>query len=89
MACLGLVSIGTVTANVSSRVAVPVPAVFVALRATENFPLALVVPEISPVALTLKPAGKPVAAKLVGAPLAAIWVGKGGPDVAGHAAKDW
>jgi hypothetical protein len=44
------------------RVAVPVPALLVALRVTVEFPAALGVPEIKPVdVLTDNPPGKPVA----------------------------
>jgi hypothetical protein len=49
------------------RVAVPVPIAFVAFRVTVEIPVALGVPEITPVAvLTDNPAGNPVAPKLVG-----------------------
>jgi hypothetical protein len=52
---------------VNARVALPVPPALVALRVTVDVPEALGVPEIKPeVALTVKPAGKPVAPKLVG-----------------------
>ena len=53
--------------TVSVRVAWPVPPLLVAPRVTVEVPAAAGVPEISPVvALTDKPAGKPVALKLVG-----------------------
>jgi hypothetical protein len=52
---------------VSVRVAWPVPPLLVAPRVTVEVPEAAGVPEISPVvALTDRPAGKPVALKLVG-----------------------
>ena len=54
--------------------AVPVPALLVALNDMVEVPAPLGVPEISPVAvLTDKPAGKPVAPKLVGVLVAVIW----------------
>ena len=47
---------------VSANVAVPVPVALVALRATVEVPVALGVPEISPVlVLTVRPAGNRVA----------------------------
>src|ERR1700728_3852670 len=53
------------TVNVS--VALPVPKLFVAVRATENVPAAVGVPEISPIAGFMdKPAGKPVAPQVMG-----------------------
>ena len=52
---------------VSVRVALPVPLPLVALSATVDVPVAVGVPEINPVAgFTDRPAGKPVALKLVG-----------------------
>ena len=51
---------------VSAKVAWPVPPLFVALSATDEVPDADGVPEINPAALIDKPAGSPVAAKLVG-----------------------
>jgi hypothetical protein len=52
---------------VSVRVALPVPLVLVAPRVTVEVVAAVGVPEISPVVeLTDRPAGKPVALKLVG-----------------------
>jgi hypothetical protein len=52
---------------VSVRVAWPVPLVLVAPRVTVEVAAAVGVPEISPVvALTDRPAGNPVALKLVG-----------------------
>ena len=55
-------------------VAVPVPPAFVALIVTLVLPVAVGVPETAPVlVLTLKPAGNPVAPKLVGLLVAVIW----------------
>jgi hypothetical protein len=52
---------------------VPVPPALVALIVTDDVPVAVGVPEITPVVeLTLSPAGKPVALKLVGELLAVI-----------------
>ena len=52
---------------------VPVPAAFVALNETLNVPVAPGVPVMAPVAVfTLRPAGKPLALKLVGELLAVI-----------------
>jgi hypothetical protein len=60
-------------ATVSIRDALPVPTLFVALRVTVEAPADVGVPEIRPVAvLTDKPAGKPVAPKLVGELVAVI-----------------
>jgi len=60
--------------TVSVRVAVPVPALLVALIVTVDVPPVPVgVPEITPVAvLTDRPAGNPVAPKLVGVLVAVI-----------------
>ena len=53
---------GAETAMVSVRAALPVPPAFVALSVTVEVAAAVGVPEINPVvALTDKPAGKPVA----------------------------
>ena len=73
LAVVALVMTGAaVTINVS--VAVPVPALLVALSDMVEVPVAVGVPEIRPLAvLTDKPAGRPVAAKLVGVLVAAIW----------------
>jgi hypothetical protein len=52
----------------------PVPPAFVALIVTLDVPAAVGVPVIAPVeVLTLKPAGRLVALKLVGLLLALIW----------------
>ena len=56
---------GTSIINVKSML--PVPLVFEALKVTVNVPDAAGVPEITPVVvLMLRPAGKPLALKLVG-----------------------
>ena len=58
---------GLGTATVKERVAVPVPRLLAAERATLEAPKAVGVPEIRPLAvLTESPAGSPVALKLVG-----------------------
>ena len=58
---------------VRTKVAVPVPAAFVALIVVFVVPAAVGVPEMRPLlVLTLKPDGNPVALKLVGPLLAAI-----------------
>jgi hypothetical protein len=59
---------------VRESVAVVVPPAFVAPIVTLEVPVAVGVPLIAPVlVLTLKPAGNPVALKLVGELLAVIW----------------
>ncbi len=74
VALKALVMTGAAWLTVRASAAVPVPPAFVALSPTENFPLAVGVPEMSPeVVFTLNPAGSPVAAKLAGVLLAAIW----------------
>ena len=56
------------------RVALPVPPELVALIVTLNVPAVVGVPAINPVLVfTVKPAGSPVAAKLVGLLVAVIW----------------
>jgi hypothetical protein len=63
LAVVLLVIAGTAEAMVIVSVAVPVPALFVALSVTVEVPAAVGVPEINPVAVfTVKPAGKPAAA---------------------------
>jgi len=60
--------------TVTMRVAEPVPPALVALIVTLVVPDALGVPDIAPVlVLTLNPAGSPVALKLAGLFVAAIW----------------
>ncbi|MEO5960560.1 MAG: hypothetical protein ABIR80_15715 [Opitutaceae bacterium] len=67
---------------VSVNVAVPVPTALLALRVTVETPAAVGVPPIAPVvALTVRPAGRPVAPKLVGSPVAAIWYWNAAPAV--------
>jgi len=62
------------TATVSVSVAVPVPAMFVALSVIVETPPVVGVPEINPVVVfTVRPAGSPVARKLVGELLAVLW----------------
>ena len=57
----------TAAATVKVSVAVPVPPLLVALKVTEEVPAVVGVPEIKPeVVFTDRPAGKPVALKLVG-----------------------
>ncbi len=59
--------------TVNRNVAVPVPALLVALRVTFEVPLVVGLPEIRPVAaFTISPDGKPVAPKLVGLLVAVI-----------------
>jgi hypothetical protein len=65
---------GFATVTVSARVAVPVPEEFVAPIVTLEVPVAVGVPVIRPVVvLTDRPAGRPVALKLVGVLDAVIW----------------
>ena len=60
-------------ATVMLSTADPVPLALMALIVAENGPVTVGVPEIKPVEVfTLKPFGKPVAAKLVGLLLARI-----------------
>jgi hypothetical protein len=64
---------GAATAIVSIRVAWPAPLALVALSVTVEVPAAAGVPEIIPlVLLTDRPAGNPVAPKLVGVFVAVI-----------------
>ena len=73
LAVVALVITGRAGATVSVSVAVPAPAPLVALSVTVDVPVAVGVPEINPVpVLTDKPAGNPVAPKLVGALVAVI-----------------
>ena len=59
---------------VKVSVALPVPPALVALIVTLYVPAVVGVPEISPlVVFTVKPAGSPVALKLVGLFVAVIW----------------
>jgi hypothetical protein len=60
--------------TVRVRVALPVPPLLVAPRATMEVPVAVGVPEMSPVeVLTLRLPGSPVAEKLIGELEAVIW----------------
>jgi hypothetical protein len=73
VAVVGLEITGT-PVTVRVRLAVLVPALFVALSVTVETPAALGVPEIKPDAeLTKRPEGRPDAPKLVGKLLAVIW----------------
>jgi hypothetical protein len=82
LAVVALVMTGAARLMVSVRVAVPVPPLLVALRLTVDVPAAVGDPEISPVVLAnVKPVGKPMALKLVGAFVAAIWYEKAVPVV--------
>jgi hypothetical protein len=64
---------GRAALTVSARDALPVPPLFVALNVTVEVPAAVGVPEIRPEAVfTVRPAGNPVAPKLVGALVAVI-----------------
>ena len=59
---------------VKVNVALPVPPELVALIVTVYVPAVVGVPEINPVLVsTVKPAGSPVALKLVGLLVAVIW----------------
>jgi hypothetical protein len=70
---VALVITGLATVTVSTKVAVPEPAALVAPIVTLEVPAAVGVPEMIPVVVaTLKPAGNPVAVKLVGELLPAI-----------------
>ena len=75
---------GRAALTVNARVALPVPPAFVALNVTLKVPAAPVgVPEIKPEAVfTARPAGNPVAPKLVGELVAVIWYEKAVPLVA-------
>ena len=65
---------GVVVATVTTKVAVPVPALLMAPIETLEVPADVGVPVIAPVAVfTERPAGRPVALKLVGELLAVIW----------------
>jgi hypothetical protein len=69
--------------TVRNREAVPVPPAFEALMAMLLVPLELAVPLMKPVdVFTASPTGKPVALKLVGLLVAAIWYVKSTPCIA-------
>jgi hypothetical protein len=62
-----------VAATITVTVAVPVPLAFVALNETAELPAAVGIPEMTPVpVLMLRPAGSPLAPKLVGVFVAVI-----------------
>ena len=66
--------IGAGGLTVSARVIVPVPPALVAFKLTLEVPAVVGVPEIKPVVVLIdKPAGNPVALKLVGEFEAVIW----------------
>ena len=68
MAVAALVISGANALTVTVSVLLPVPTVLLAEIVTDLVPAVVGVPEITPVPLfTLKPAGRPVALKLVGA----------------------
>ena len=68
------VVVGTGLLIVRVSVALPVPPALVALMVTLYVPAVVGVPEINPVLVfTVKPAGSPVALKLVGLLVAVIW----------------
>jgi hypothetical protein len=63
---------GAVVLTVKTRVADPVPLAFVALIFTLEVAAVVGVPDIKPDPLTFKPAGRPLAPKLVGLLVAEI-----------------
>src|SRR5207302_9675378 len=68
-----IVTVAVAGVIVTASVWVPVPPALVALRVTVEAPAVVGVPEMSPVvALSAKPAGNPVAPKLVGLFVAVI-----------------
>jgi len=74
LAVLLLVITGAGGVTFSVSVVLPVPSLFVALTVTVEVPAAEGVPEIKPeLVFTVRPAGKPVALKLVGEFVAVIW----------------
>ena len=74
VAVRGLVMTGAGGLMVKVNVALPVPPELVALIVTVYVPAVVGVPEIMPVLVsTVKPAGSPVALKLVGLLVAVIW----------------
>ena len=73
LAVRGLVMTGAAGLTVMPSVALPVPPALVALIVTLYVPAVVGVPEIKPVVVfTLKPAGRPLALKLVGLLVAVI-----------------
>ena len=74
MAAKALVIEGVGGTTVITKVAVPVPPALLALTVRLVVPVALGVPLITPVLVfTLNPAGSPVAPKLIGLFVPAIW----------------
>ena len=74
LALTALVITSAAEVTVMLKVAVPVPMELVALRATLKVPTLVGVPLMRPVCVfTLKPAGSPLAPKLVGELVALIW----------------
>ena len=74
MAVPALETTGVAGLTVKVNVLVPVPPALVALRATLEVPAVVGVPEMSPVAVLMdRPAGNPVALKLVGLLEAVSW----------------
>ena len=68
-----VVPVGVAVTEIT-KVAVPVPPELVAPMVTGLLPTAVGVPMMRPVvALTVKPAGRPLALLAVGLPLAVIW----------------
>ena len=72
--CARLVSLPLRAATLMVNVAEPVPPALIALMVELVVPVAVVVPEIKPeLVFTLRPAGNPLALKLIGLLLAVIW----------------
>ena len=73
VALVALVMTGEAGLMVRTKVVLPVPPAFAALTVTLEVPAVVGVPEIKPVPVfTVKPAGRPVALKLVGLLVAVI-----------------
>ena len=73
LAVVALVIEGTAELMVSVRVVLPVPLLLVALSVTDEVAVVVGVPKIAPVVVfTVRPAGSPVALKLVGEFVAVI-----------------
>ena len=82
LAVAALVITGDAALIVKVRVAVPVPPLLVAVRVTFETPAVVGVPVIKPVPeFTERPAGSPVALRLVGLLVAVIWYEKATPTV--------
>ena len=80
---------GVARESVSVSVALPVPPLLVALNVTDRVPAAVGVPEISPAALTDKPEGNPVAAKLVGELVAVDLIRECGASCSAGRGRRW